>query len=73
MANGATAENWKLGGAVWSGARHDMVETEVAMEDKISLLKAVTANPADIAALHVMEPTLDDLYAHFLNTKRAAE
>jgi Cu-processing system ATP-binding protein len=73
LANGATAENWKLGGAVWSGARHDMVETEVAMEDKISLLKAVTANPADIAALHVMEPTLDDLYAHFLNTKRAAE
>lgn len=73
LANGATAENWKLGGADWSGVRHDTVETEVAMEDKISLLKAVTANPADIAALHVMEPTLDDLYAHFLNTKRAAE
>jgi Cu-processing system ATP-binding protein len=73
LANGASVEDWESGRAIWTSARHDMVETEVAMEDKVSLLKTLTANPADIAALHVMEPTLDDLYAHFLNTKRAAE
>jgi Cu-processing system ATP-binding protein len=73
LANGATVENWEGGRATWTSARHDMVETEVAMEDKVSLLQALTANPKDIAALHVMEPTLDDLYAHFLDTKRAAE
>lgn len=73
LANGASIENWKPGGPVWSPARDDMAETEVSMEDKVSLLKTLTANPEEIAALHVMEPTLDDLYAHFLNTKRAAE
>ena len=37
------------------------------------IVQTLTANPADIAALHVMEPTLDDLYAHFLNTGKAAQ
>jgi Cu-processing system ATP-binding protein len=73
VANGGITGKWKHGGAIWTERGHDTVETEVAMEDKISLLKEVTANPADIAALHVMEPTLDDLYAHFLNAGRAAQ
>jgi Cu-processing system ATP-binding protein len=73
LANRASVQDWKPGGPVWSVARDNMAETEVAMEDKVSLLKMLTANPEEIAALHVMEPTLDDLYAHFLNTKRAAE
>ena len=73
LANRGCVEKWTFGGAVWLNGGHDTVETEVAMKDKISLLKEVTANPADIAALHVMEPTLDDLYAHFLNTGRAAQ
>jgi Cu-processing system ATP-binding protein len=57
----------------WTKTGSDTFETEVTMEDKISLLKEVTANPADVAALHVTEPTLDDLYAHFLNSRRAAQ
>ena len=57
----------------WTKTGPDTFETEVTMEDKISLLKEVTVNPADVAALHVTEPTLDDLYAHFLNSRRAAQ
>lgn len=71
LAGGGTIKR-KFGGVVWTATGKDSIEAEVAAEDKIALLKEVTANPADIAALHVTEPTLDDLYAHFLNTRRAA-
>jgi Cu-processing system ATP-binding protein len=63
----------RFGGAAWTATAHGGLETEVAMEDKITLLRDITANPADIAALHVTEPTLDDLYAHFLDARRAAQ
>ena len=43
------------------------------MEDKVALLREVTANPADLVGLHLTEPTLDDLYAHFLSERKAAE
>jgi Cu-processing system ATP-binding protein len=57
----------------WTKTGPDTFEVEVPMEDKILLLKEVTAKPEDVAALHVMEPTLDDLYAHFLDSRRAAQ
>lgn len=72
LANAGTLAKWKLNGTVWKETGQHTFETEVAMEDKISLLKEVTAVPADIAALHVVEPTLDDLYAHFLDGRRVA-
>lgn len=71
--SGDTVLSWMSARHVWSKTGPDTFETEVPMEDKISFLNEVTAKPGDIAALHVMEPTLDDLYAHFLNTRRAAE
>jgi Cu-processing system ATP-binding protein len=71
--SGGGASIRQMSGVVWTETGKDSVETEVAMESKIELLKAVTANPTDIAALHVTEPTLDDLYAHFLNTRKAAQ
>jgi Cu-processing system ATP-binding protein len=69
---GGAARKREFGGVAWTTTGSNAIETEVAMEDKIALLKEVTANPADIAALHVTEPTLDDLYAHFLNARKAA-
>jgi Cu-processing system ATP-binding protein len=71
--SGGGASIREMSGVVWTDTGKDSVETEVAMEKKIALLKAVTANPEDIAALHVTEPTLDDLYAHFLNARKAAQ
>jgi Cu-processing system ATP-binding protein len=72
LSGGSTAIR-QMGGVVWAGTGKDSIETEVAIEDKIALLKEITANPADIAGLHVTEPTLDDLYAHFLNARKAAQ
>lgn len=71
--SGGGASIRAMSGVVWTDVGKDSVETEVALESKIELLKAVTANPKDIAALHVTEPTLDDLYAHFLNARKAAQ
>lgn len=73
LAGCGAARKREFGGVAWTATGAHSIETEVAMEDKIALLKEVTANPADIAALHVMEPTLDDLYAHFLNARKAAQ
>lgn len=72
LADTAALERWKSNGIAWRETGHDTLETEVAMEDKVSLLRTVTANPADVTALHIVEPTLDDVYAHFLGGKRAA-
>lgn len=57
----------------WSQTSADTLETAVSGDEKIALLRDVTAVPGDVAALHITEPTLDDLYAHFLSAgKRAA-
>lgn len=70
---GDASLSWMTSCHAWTKTGPETFETEVTMEDKISLLKEVTGNPADVAALHVTEPTLDDLYAHFLNSRRAAQ
>lgn len=69
--HGANIRSPKSVAVAWKPTAPETFEFEVAMEDKITLLREVTANPDDIAMLHVNEPTLDDLYAHFLNAGRA--
>ncbi|MDR9804659.1 ABC transporter ATP-binding protein [Rhizobium hidalgonense] len=69
--NGAHFGSSKNAKVTWKATGNATYEADVAMENKIALLKEVTANPDDIATLHVTEPTLDDLYAHFLNGGRA--
>lgn len=69
--NRASIESSKSAKVAWKATGTATFEVDVAMEDKVALLKEVTANPDDIAMLHVTEPTLDDLYAHFLNGGRA--
>ena len=71
--SGDTVRSWMSTRHVWTKTGSGTFEVEVPMEDKVSLLKEVTANPEAVAALHVMEPTLDDLYAHFLDSRRAAQ
>ncbi len=50
----------------WRNLGDGAFETDVAPEEKIALLRKVTSAPAVLSALSVAEPTLDDLYAHFL-------
>lgn len=72
LATGRSPAGWNAGSG-WRITGVDTVETEVAMENKVSILRAVTANPAEVAGLQLVEPTLDDLYAHFLGGRKAAE
>ncbi|MCB5204047.1 ABC transporter ATP-binding protein [Neorhizobium sp. T786] len=57
---------WVNGAARWK-RREGVLEADVLPEEKIALLHQVTANPSGLASLTVVEPTLDDLYAHFLS------
>lgn len=50
----------------WRDLGDGAFETDVAPEEKIALLRKVTSTPTTLSALSVSEPTLDDLYAHFL-------
>lgn len=72
LAGGGSHVNWKYGSG-WRKTAVDTVETEVTVEDKVALLREVTAKPAEVAGVQLMEPTLDDLYAHFLGGRKAAE
>lgn len=73
LADSEAPGRWGGTSALWRKTGQDTVETDVFGQDKIIVLKEVTARPADIRSLHVVEPTLDDLYAHFLGARRAAE
>lgn len=50
----------------WSRLAGGLYEAPVAPGEKIALLQAVTSTGDAIADLSLVEPTLDDLYAHFL-------
>ncbi|RYC15312.1 ABC transporter ATP-binding protein [Ciceribacter ferrooxidans] len=54
------------GATPWRNLGDGAFETDVAPEEKIALLRKVTATPTALSTLSVAEPTLDDLYAHFL-------
>lgn len=58
--------------AHWTPTGDGGWETEVAHAARLPLLHRLTAAAAGIEALSLIEPTLDDLYAHFLNSQEAA-
>ena len=66
FANGAAGTVPNGGRIGWKATADGSFEAEVAPQDKIAILRDITADPSAIAALHVVEPTLDELYAHFL-------
>jgi Cu-processing system ATP-binding protein len=57
---------WLNGGMKWCRSPHGVVDAEVSSDRKISLLHEITADAALLSGLTITEPTLDDLYAHFL-------
>jgi Cu-processing system ATP-binding protein len=58
-----TSAPWRLNGHV--------VEIDAAPEQKIELLRRVTAAGTPVEDLDVMSPSLDELYAHFLRSSGA--
>ncbi len=57
--------------AGWRRNPDGSLETTVAASDKLALLSRLLAEPGALADLTVTEPTLDDLYAHFLRREAA--
>ena len=66
VADGTEKPQGINGTTPWRDLGDGAFETDVAPEEKIALLRKVTSTPATLSALSVSEPTLDDLYAHFL-------
>jgi Cu-processing system ATP-binding protein len=58
-------------GKGWRRLPDGSFETEVEPRDKLPLLARLLSTPEAIADLTVTEPTLDDLYAHFLRREAA--
>lgn len=56
----------------WTTTMDGAFEAEVRPEDKLAVLHLLTADPTRFSELTVIEPTLDDLYAHFLQNGGAA-
>lgn len=55
----------------WRRLADGSFETEVEAQEKLPLLARILADPRGVADLTVSEPTLDDLYAHFLKREAA--
>jgi Cu-processing system ATP-binding protein len=55
----------------WQRLADGSVATEVAPDAKIALLARLLADPAAVSDISVSEPTLDDLYTHFLRREAA--
>lgn len=58
---------WLNGGMKWCRGPDGAVDAEVSSDRKIALLHDITSDAALLSGLTITEPTLDDLYAHFLN------
>lgn len=59
-------------GVRWTEAGDGSLETEVAHAERLPLLHRLSDAASGIDTLTMIEPTLDDLYAHFLNSQEAA-
>ncbi|KYB46206.1 ABC transporter ATP-binding protein [Brucella anthropi] len=54
-------------GLKWLQASAGVFETEAPADRKMELIRHIIANNSDLTELDVVPPTLDTLYAHFLN------
>jgi Cu-processing system ATP-binding protein len=64
--------NWLGTAEKWRQVNGHMVEIEAPPERKIELLRRATDVDAPVNDVDVMQPTLDELYAHFLRRQEAA-
>ncbi|MDK1373741.1 MULTISPECIES: ABC transporter ATP-binding protein [unclassified Sinorhizobium] len=63
------APKWANGGMNWRRGADGGLDAEILPDRKIRLLHDITADAALISGLTITEPTLDDLYAHFLKAQ----
>ena len=70
-ANGAMA-TWLAPVASWRRVNSGLIEIDAAPSQKIALLNRATDPGAPFDDVEVMPPTLDELYAHFLQTQGSA-
>ncbi|ODR92814.1 ABC transporter ATP-binding protein [Sinorhizobium alkalisoli] len=66
LAQTAASPAWLNGGMKWCRGPEGVLEAEVSSDRKVRLLHDITADAAMLSGLTITEPTLDDLYAHFL-------
>jgi Cu-processing system ATP-binding protein len=67
VAEGASGiPNWLGALPSWRQVNGHIVEIDAVAEDKIALLRQVTGAGAPIVDVDVVPPTLDEVYAHFL-------
>ena len=69
-ANGATA-HWLEPVAQWREVHGGLIEIEAGQDEKLALLRRATAPDAPFEDVEVFPPTLDELYAHFLQRQEA--
>jgi Cu-processing system ATP-binding protein len=62
-------ESWIGRSGAWRRINGHVLEVEASAETKIELLRHATAADAPVADLEVVPPTLDELYAHFLDAR----
>lgn len=65
-----TAET--LAASQWRSVGRNVFETSVGHREKLGVIRAITTGRETITDMHITEPTLDDLYAHFLSLPEAA-
>jgi Cu-processing system ATP-binding protein len=73
VANGAAgnARDWLGSVDNWRQVNGHVIELDAAPEQKIAVLRRATEKGAPVEDIDVVPPTLDELYAHFLNTQEA--
>jgi Cu-processing system ATP-binding protein len=64
--------NWLGTEEKWRQVNGHVVEIEAPPERKIELLRRATDVDAPVKDVDVMQPTLDEIYAHFLHTQGGA-
>ncbi|WP_331377023.1 ABC transporter ATP-binding protein [Sinorhizobium chiapasense] len=63
------APQWANGGMNWRRGADGVLDADILPDRKVRLLHQITADAALISGLTITEPTLDDLYAHFLKAQ----
>jgi Cu-processing system ATP-binding protein len=73
VANGGAgaARDWLGSVENWRQVNGHVVELDAAPEQKIAVLRRATEKGAPVEDIDIVPPTLDELYAHFLNTQEA--
>ena len=66
-----TIRNWLGGADKWRQLNGQVVEIDATPDRKIELLRRATDVGAPVKDVDVMQPTLDQIYAHFLRTQDA--